>query len=124
MTEQARAALVAAHRNAASALTPRPGVVRLVAHRGVWRTADGGVVLHHDLTGDRTTDRPWLQIEQATAAQLEGVSAGRWKSDRWASEGVPPLTEAALVPPGRALVVEIVQGPQVVPDVRRRERAS
>jgi glycerophosphoryl diester phosphodiesterase len=84
----------------------------------VWRAADGLVVLHHDLTGDRTTDRPGLQIEQVTAAQLEGVSAGRWKADRWASERVPQLSAAAaLVPPDRALVVEIVQGPQVVPDV-------
>lgn len=84
----------------------------------VWRTAGGAVVLHHDATGDRTTDRPGLDIARAGGADLDGVSAGRWKHERWAGEGVPTLTEAShLVPPGRSLMVEIVQGPQVVPDV-------
>jgi glycerophosphoryl diester phosphodiesterase len=84
----------------------------------VWCTADGVVVLHHDLTTDRTTDRTGLDIPTATAADLRALSAGRWKHERWAGEGVPTLSDAAtLVPAGRALYVEIVQGPQVVPAV-------
>ncbi len=151
MTNQALAALAAAHRDAVDALRAGTGRVRLVAHRGsghahndpdgppentlaavrygyaqgadavevdVWRTADGTVVLHHDLTTDRTTDRPGLDISRATAADLGAMRAGHWKHERWAGEAVPTLSDAArLVPADRVLMVEIVQGPQVVPDV-------
>ncbi len=84
----------------------------------VWRTRDGVVVLHHDRTTDRTTDHPGLTVPDATYAQLLAASAGAWKSPQWQHERVPTLTlAAALVPPDRALVVEVVEGPQVTPDV-------
>lgn len=149
--DQARAALAAAHRSPQDALAPRPGVVRLIAHRGsghehndpagppentadaiqygfaqgadavevdVWRTADGVVILQHDQMTDRTTDRPGLDVVLSNLADLRSLSAGAWKSPRWQAARIPGLSDAAaLVPPGRALVVEVVEGPQVVPDV-------
>ena len=149
--EQALAALAAAHRTPDTALTPRTGVARLVAHRGsghehndpsappentlaaveygfahgadavevdVWRTADGMVVLHHDATTDRTTDLPGRQITDVAHTDLQRASAGRWKGTQWSAQTIPTLAQVAeVVPPGRALVVEIEEGPQVVPDV-------
>lgn len=149
--DQARAALAAAHRTAADALTPRDGAVRLVAHRGsghahndpagppentlagveygfsqgadaveidVWRAADGTVVLLHDETTDRTTDRPGWQVTGVSYSELLELSAGRWKGESWAASGIPTLTECArIVPAGRGLVIEIEEGPQVVEDV-------
>lgn len=84
----------------------------------VWRTADPHVVLHHDRTTDRTTDRVGLDVTGAGYADLRLLSAGAWKSAKWSDVRVPKLSDAVeLVPPGRALVVEVVEGPQVVSDV-------
>ncbi len=82
----------------------------------VWRTADGELVLHHDLTSDRTTGLAGFEIPNVTYAELKAAGAGLWKHARWEAEYVPTLAEAAaLVPAGRSLVVEIEQGPDVVP---------
>jgi glycerophosphoryl diester phosphodiesterase len=84
----------------------------------VWRTADGVVVLHHDATTDRTTDRAHLELARSRYQDLQGLSTGSWKADQWRACLLPTLTDAAgLVPPGRGLVVEVVEGPQVVEDV-------
>ncbi|HRY09188.1 MAG: hypothetical protein H6528_07130 [Actinobacteria bacterium] len=84
----------------------------------VWRTADGTIVLHHDATTDRTTDRAGIGIAEASYAELLELSAGRWKGASWSRSGIPTLAECTpVVPADRALVVEIEQGPQVVPDV-------
>lgn len=82
----------------------------------VWRTADGVVVLHHDATTDRTTDLAGLEIAMSTHADLMAASAGGWKAQQWSSERIPQLAHITAAP-GRALVVEIVGGPQVVDDV-------
>lgn len=81
----------------------------------VWCTRDGIPVLHHDRTTDRTTDLAGADITELTLAELQRVSAGAWKARQWRGERVPTLADAAAeVPPGRALVVEIEQGPQAV----------
>jgi glycerophosphoryl diester phosphodiesterase len=84
----------------------------------VWRTADGVVILAHDRTTDRTTDHPGLDLTRSEYADLRRLSAGAWKDRRWQDLVMPRLCEAAaLVPEGRSLVVEVVEGPQVVSDV-------
>ncbi len=84
----------------------------------VWRTSDGTVVLHHDATTDRTTDRPGWDITGVTYHQLLELSAGRWKGASWAESGIPTLTDCArVVPRRRGLVVEIEEGPHSVEDV-------
>lgn len=151
MTDQARAALAASHRQAGQALAGVPGPVRLVAHRGagherndphgppentleavehgfaagadavevdVWRTADGVVVLHHDRTTDRTTDLAGADVTRTPYDQLLKASAGAWKHARWAQTRIPTLSDAAArIPGGRALIVEVEEGPQAVPDI-------
>lgn len=77
----------------------------------VWCTSDATVVLHHDATTDRTTDRPGREITGLTYDDLRSVSAGRWKG--FAGEGIPRLLDVT-VPVGRGLVVEVEEGPQVV----------
>lgn len=84
----------------------------------VWVTADGIPILHHDRTTDRTTDLAGRDITDLTFAEVASLSAGSWKSVDWTAEPVPTLaTAAAAVPTGRGLVVEIEEGPQVVPQV-------
>lgn len=84
----------------------------------VWRTADGVVVLQHDRTTDRTTDVAGLDITLSDYPELQPLSAGAWKSPQWHDVRLPRLSDAAAaVPPGGALVVEVVEGPQVVPNV-------
>ncbi len=84
----------------------------------VWRTADGVVILTHDRTTDRTTDRSGLDVTRSDYADLRRLSAGAWKGSRWRDQVMPQLSQAAaLVPAGRSLVVEVVEGPQVVSDV-------
>jgi glycerophosphoryl diester phosphodiesterase len=84
----------------------------------VWRTADGVVILSHDRTTDRTTDRSGLDVTRSDYADLRRLSAGAWKGSQWHDHVMPQLSQAAsLVPAGRGLVVEVVEGPQVVSDV-------
>lgn len=144
---QARAALAASHRSRALTRPGRPlliahrgsghadndpdgppentlSAVRYGFEQGadavevdVWRTADGVMVLHHDLTTDRTTGLAGFDIPGLQYADLRTASAGLWKHARWEAEYVPTLTDAvAEVPTGRTLVVEIEQGPEVVPE--------
>lgn len=83
-----------------------------------WRTSDGTVVLLHDQTTDRTTDRPGWAITGTSYADLAAASAGSWKGAHWTGARIPTLTDCAeLVPPERGLVVEIEEGPQVVAEV-------
>jgi glycerophosphoryl diester phosphodiesterase len=84
----------------------------------VWCTRDGTVVLHHDATTDRTTDRAGWQITGVTYEQLRTLSAGRWKGPAWSGEVIPRLDDVT-VPAGRGLVVEVEEGPQVVDAVLR-----
>ena len=82
----------------------------------VWCTTDGMVILHHDATTDRTTDRTGWQITGRTYDELRTLNAGSWKGPSWAGELIPRLDEVVL-PHGRGLVVEVEEGPQVVPTV-------
>jgi glycerophosphoryl diester phosphodiesterase len=119
-----------AHRGAGHELTdpagPPENTLAAVAHGfaagadavevDVWLTADKVPILHHDRTTDRTTDLTGRNITELTWAELAAVDAGSWKSERWASEPVPTLVAAAAeVPAGCGLVIEIEEGPQVVP---------
>ena len=80
----------------------------------VWCTRDGVPVLHHDATTDRTTDLAGRGITSVDFDELASVSAGSWKSNRWATERVPTLLAATtIIPGGRALIVEVEEGPQV-----------
>ncbi len=70
----------------------------------VRRTRDGALVLVHDATLDRTTDvrrvfprrAPW-RVTDFTHAELMRLDAGSWKSQEYAGERIPTLTEALEV---------------------------
>ncbi len=67
-------------------------------------TRDGALVLLHDATLDRTTDvrrvfpgrSPW-RVADFTYADLTRLDAGSWKSQEYAGERIPTLTEALEV---------------------------
>lgn len=82
----------------------------------VWCTCDGTVIVHHDATTDRTTDRAGWQVTEIPYEALRTLSAGAWKGPSWVDSGIPRLKDVA-VPAGRGLVVEVEEGPQVVPAI-------
>lgn len=70
-------------------------------------TADGHPVVIHDPTLARTTGGSG-RVEEMLLAQLKGLDAGKWKSDRFADEKIPVLEEMlGTVPAGKRAVVEI-----------------
>ena len=56
-------------------------------------TADGEIVLLHDLTLDRTTDGAGLAARRSLA-EIRALDAGAWFGPAFAGERVPTLAEA------------------------------
>ncbi len=56
-------------------------------------TADGEIVVIHDATLDRTTDRHG-RINETTLETIQSADAGGWFDAEFAGESVPTLTEA------------------------------
>ncbi len=69
----------------------------------LWATADGGVVVCHDRTLDRTTTGKGL-IRDATLAALRGLDAGVWRGQEWAGARVPTVEEVFELVAGRAVM--------------------
>lgn len=58
----------------------------------VQRTRDGGVVVMHDFTLDRTTDGTGL-VRDRSLAEIRRLDAGRWFAPEFAGTRVPTLDE-------------------------------
>ena len=56
-------------------------------------TADGAIIVLHDLSLDRTTDRTGV-VGQRTLAEIEHCDAGSWFDAEFAGERVPTLSQA------------------------------
>ncbi len=70
-------------------------------------TADGEIVVIHDSTLDRTTDRHG-HINETTLETIQSADAGGWFDAEFAGEPVPTLTEAlACIGKGTIAVLEI-----------------
>jgi glycerophosphoryl diester phosphodiesterase len=95
--ENTLAALLATQRNGGSA-----------AEIDTVLTADGAIILMHDIDLDRTTNGTGA-VDRATLAEIAALDAGSWFSPEFAGEPVPTLAEAIEFA-GRhdlALMVEI-----------------
>lgn len=80
---------------------------------------DGHVVCIHDKTTKRTAgvDLPVTETDLATLRRLD---VGRWKGARWAGQRIPTLGEVlAAMPDGKRLVIEVKDGPRLVPVMAR-----
>lgn len=76
----------------------------------VRRSADGEIVCIHDATVDRTTDGSGT-VAEMTLAELRALDAGSWKSESYAGERIPLLTE----------VLEHI-APRIVVDIEIKDR--
>lgn len=79
---------------------------------------DGRLVVIHDETTDRTTNRAGLQVAEASWEELRTLDAGAWK-------GFPgarlPLLEEVIeaTPAGKRLFIELKTGPEIVEPLAR-----
>lgn len=118
---------IIAHRGA-SAVAPENTLAALRAglHAGaqgaeidVRLTADDEVVLLHDATLDRTTNRSGL-LRRYTAGALAGADAGAWRGAAWRGEPIPRLADLlAEWPRERRLFIELKDGPELLPPLAR-----
>lgn len=84
----------------------------------IHRTSDGKLVVIHDEDSGRTTGVKML-VAGSTAADLQKLDAGSWKSPAYAGEKIPLLDELlATGGPARRFVIEIKQGPEVLPELQ------
>ncbi|TNJ63497.1 glycerophosphodiester phosphodiesterase [Paenibacillus hemerocallicola] len=90
---------------------------------------DGEIIVCHDTTLDRTTDRKGAISEQ-TVEELKLADAGRWFHERFEGERVPLLEEVFdLVPPEVQINVEIKAGvddlvPALIGLMKRKNRVE
>lgn len=82
-------------------------------------TRDGGIVLLHDDTFQRTTGQDAVPGD-LDLADIRKLDAGSWKSPAFTGEKIPTLAEVlAAIPSGKDLLVELKSGTAIVPALRR-----
>jgi glycerophosphoryl diester phosphodiesterase len=87
-------------------------------------TRDGQIVLMHDEHLKRTAGHS-ARVAETTLDELRKLDAGKWKSSSFAGERIPTLEEALdATPAGKALVVEIKCGTEIVPAMIETLRGS
>lgn len=75
-------------------------------------TADGEIVVIHDATLDRTTDRQG-HINETTLETIQNADAGGWFDAEFAGESVPTLTEALACIGKAAIAVLEIKDPLI-----------
>lgn len=77
-------------------------------------SCDGQIVLHHDLTTERTAGIPRPVAEQ-TWEELQSLDVGSWKGPQWAGEPIPLLRNVIeTIPDNKRLLIEIKCGPEII----------
>ena len=105
-----------------------------VVENDIQRTADGALIVVHDLTLARTTDveqvfpdrAPW-NVRDFTLAEIKQLDAGSWFAPEFAGQRVPTLAEWAQAVGQKAGMLLEVKSPELYPgietDVDRELRA-
>ena len=87
-------------------------------------TGDGRVIVMHDETTLRTTGIG-LVVARHSLAEIQGLDAGAWKGAAWRGEKIPALAEVlAAMPAKKRLLIEVKDGPEIVPELARVIKAS
>jgi glycerophosphoryl diester phosphodiesterase len=90
----------------------------------LWLSKDGKLIVFHDKDTKRfePTARAITNLTLAEARQLD---VGSWKSEKYKGEPVPTLESIlTTMPKGKRVVLEIKDGPQIIPEFTRVLRAS
>ena len=123
---EANAGMIIAHRGASFAAPENT----LAAINAAWRagadavevdirlTADGRIVLMHDSSTRRTTDKDY-SIANTCSSLLRKLDAGSWKNDRYTGEKIPFIEDVIrTVPTGKKLFIEIKSDVSIIPVLR------
>lgn len=85
----------------------------------VQQTADGIIVLLHDISLERTTNGKGL-VKNKTYVELEKLDAGSWFSNKFKEEKIPTLEEAIRLVNGKCkLIIEIKKGHSFYPNIEK-----
>lgn len=134
-----------------SVLPRTVGAVEIIAHRGasadapentlasmklgwkqgadaveldLWLSKDGRLIVFHDKDTKRFEKTPRL-ITSLTLEEARQLDVGSWKGEAFKGEPIPTLESIlATIPKGRRVVLELKQGPEIVPELTRVLRAS
>ena len=83
----------------------------------VQQTADGKVILMHDMSVDRTTNGHGL-VKNYTLADISKLDAGSWFDKKFANEKIPTLDETIKFINAKAeLIIEIKRGDDYYPGI-------
>ena len=102
--EVSASTLVVGHRGGDASSAPENTLICITESfsKGVWgheidvrTTADGDLVLMHDVTVDRTTNGTGA-VTALSTSYIRGLDAGTWKGSAFAREAVPLLNEALV----------------------------
>jgi glycerophosphoryl diester phosphodiesterase len=88
----------------------------------LWLSADGKLIVFHDKETKRfePKDAPSRMITALTLAEAQQLDVGTWKGPAFAGTRIPELEAIlATVTAGRRVVLELKDGPRIVPEFAR-----
>ena len=90
----------------------------------LWLSKDGQLIVFHDKETKRF-DATARAITNLTLAEARQLDVGSWKGQKFSGEPVPTLESIlATIPKGKRVVLEIKDGPRIVPELTRVLKAS
>jgi glycerophosphoryl diester phosphodiesterase len=90
----------------------------------LWLSRDGKVLVFHDADTKRFAN-PVRKIKDLTWDEAQQLDVGAWKGAAFKGERIPALdTVLATVPGGKRIVLELKDGPEILPEFVRILQAS
>jgi glycerophosphoryl diester phosphodiesterase len=90
----------------------------------LWLSADGKLIVFHDADTKRFEKAP-RKITSLTLAEARSLDVGSWKGEKFKGEPIPTLESIlAIMPKGKRAVLEIKDGPHIIPEFVRVLRES
>lgn len=90
----------------------------------LWLSADGKLVVFHDADTKRFAE-PVGKIKSMNLAEIQELDVGAFKGAQFMGERVPSLESILVtVPSGKRIVLELKDGPEILPEFVRVLKAS
>ncbi len=90
----------------------------------LWLSSDGKLVVFHDADTKRFSNQV-RKIKELTLAEAQELDIGAFKDAKFKGERIPTLESIlATVPAGKRIVLELKDGPQLIPEFVRVLKAS